>query len=62
MSKMTEIIQAFIDGQTTVRVYRPGSGFGLAKIESLDDDVVSITPQSGDRYIIHVSQFAVERD
>jgi len=62
MSKMTQIIQAFVDNQTTVSVYRPGSGFTLAKIESLDDDVVSIKPQAGDRYIVHVSQFAVERD
>jgi len=62
MSKMTDIIKTFVDSQTTVSVYRPGSGFVLAKIEALDDDVVSITPQAGDRYIVHVSQFAVERD
>lgn len=62
MSKLTDIIQAFVDNQQTISVYKPGVGYILGKAERLDGDVVSITPDSGSQFVIHVSQFSVERD
>jgi len=62
MAKLAQIIQAFVANQETVPVYKPGSGYVMGKVKRLDDDVVTITPQAGDAYIIHTSQFSVERD
>jgi prefoldin subunit 5 len=62
MSKMTEAIKKLADNGSTVLVHIPGKGYVYGKVVSLDDDVVIIKPEEGNRIIIHYTQFSIERD
>ena len=61
MSKMKEIIEKLQENRETARLYIPDKGYVYAKVESLIDDVVTIDPESGNKIVIHYTQFAMER-
>lgn len=62
MSKMKQAIQSAVDDGVELKVYLPGRGYRLAVIESLDDDVVTVKPNTGNKVVIHYTAFALERN
>jgi hypothetical protein len=62
MSKMKQAIQALATSSETVLVYLPGRGYVLGKVERLDDDVVTIKPETGNRVVLHYTCFSIERN
>lgn len=62
MTKLQQIIKAFLDQGTQIAVFKPGAGYVLGKVTGLDDDVVTVKPDHGLPFILHYTQFSVERD
>ena len=61
MSKMLEVINAFVKSQDDVLVVVPGVGPRLAKVESLVDDVVTVAPKDEPKCVMHYTQLIVQR-
>ena len=62
MSKMVEVITAFVKNKNEIRVVVPGIGEVLAKIESIDDDVVTLAPDQKPKVVLHYTQLIILRD
>lgn len=62
MSKMVEVVKKLIEDDNTVSLVLPGLGVAKGKVEKLDDDVVTVKPSGKPRMVMHISQFAVQRD
>lgn len=63
MSKFSDILKEFKDGNVQINVYKPGAGFVLGLIDKLDDDLVTISPTAGEaKFVLHVSNVVFERD
>lgn len=62
MSNMTDAIKELSDNGETIKVYIPGKGYVLGKVDQFEDDVVTIKPNRGNKVVIHYTQFSVERD
>ena len=62
MSKMKEAIERLVRDGGEVKVYLSGRGYRLAVIESIDDDVVTIRPNTGNKVVIHYTAFTIERN
>jgi len=62
MSKMIDVIKAFVQNHEEIRVVIPGIGEVLAKVESIVDDVVTIAPDQKPKTVLHYTNFIVLRD
>jgi hypothetical protein len=59
MSKMTDLIQHFVEAQSKVMIGIPDAGFALCRVESLVDDVVTVVPDGKPKVVMHYTQFTV---
>lgn len=62
MSRMKALIERLVENQRTVMVHIPGKGYTYAKVESLDDDLVTLNPEKEKKIIMHYTQFSVKED
>ncbi len=62
MSQMKAFIQRLVEHQRTVLVFVPGKGYVYARVDSLDDDLVTLNPEKHERIIIHYTQFSMKAD
>ncbi len=62
MSKMTDLVKAFADSEEKINLVIPEIGVVLGKVESLNDDVVTIAPDNHPRMVMHFSQVMIQRD
>ena len=62
MSKLQEIIKRFVDDGGEVKVHIPGRGYRLVVIESIDDDMVTINPNKGNKVVLHYTAVVIERN
>jgi len=59
MSKMTELIEGFIEAESRLMVHLPGEGYVRSRIESMIDDVVTVAPEGRPKVVIHFTRLAV---
>ncbi len=62
MSRMLDVIDAFIRSGERLMLRVPDQGFVRGTVESLDDDLVTIAPEGRPKIVLHYSAFAVLRD
>jgi len=60
MSKMKAFIERLVENRETVLVNVPGSGYVHARVESIQEDIVTIDPEKGSKIILHYTQFSVK--
>ena len=62
MSQMKAFIHRLVENQRTVLVFVPGKGYVYARVDSLDDDLVTLNPEKDERIIMHYTQFSMKAD
>jgi hypothetical protein len=62
MSRMKAFIQQLVDNQRTVLVFIPGKGYVYTRVDSLDDDLVTLNPEKDERVVMHYTQFSMKKD
>ena len=62
MSQMKAFIHRLVENQKTVLVFVPGKGYVYARVDSLDDDLVTLNPEKDERIIMHYTQFSMKAD
>lgn len=62
MSRMKGFIQQLVENQRTVLAFVPGKGYVYTKVDSLDDDVVTLNPEKEERIVMHYTQFSIKGD
>ena len=62
MSRMKAFIQQLVENRKTVLAFVPGKGYVYTRIDSLDDDVVTLNPENDERIVMHYTQFSMKRD
>jgi hypothetical protein len=62
MSQMKEFIKRLVANQKTLLIHVPGKGFVHGKVESIDDDIVTIDPEKDTKIVMHYSRFSVKQE
>lgn len=62
MSKMQELIDAFVKNQQDIYLYVPGKGYLQGKVQSRVDDVVTLAPIDHEKVVLHYTLFSYLRD
>ena len=60
MSKMLEFIKELSKDGKEVSVLLPGIGSALARVESVDDDLVILTRAGKPKVVIHYAQLVIQ--
>jgi hypothetical protein len=62
MSRMKEYIEKLAENRQTMLIFLPGKGYVHARIESIDDDMVTIDPEKDTKTIMHYTQVSVKQE
>ena len=62
MSRMKNYIEQLAQNRQALLVNVPGAGYVHARIESIDDDMVTIDPEKDTKIIMHYTQISVKQD
>ena len=62
MSRLKELIEHLADSNRTVLAHVPGKGYVWVKVASLEDDMVTLDPEKGNRVIIHYTHFSIKQE
>lgn len=61
MSRLLDFIKAVKQSGQTVSVHVPGTGFVDAVVSTIDDDMITITPDVGvTKFTMHYTTFCVQ--
>ena len=61
MSRLKELIAHLAESKRPVLAYVPGKGYVWARVISIEDDMVTLDPEKGDRIVLHYTQFIMKQ-
>jgi hypothetical protein len=59
---MKNYIEKLAQSRQTVLIYLPGKGYVHARVESIDDDMVTIDPEKDTKTILHYTLVSVKQE
>ena len=62
MSRLKELIEQLAESNRTVLAYVPGKGYVWVKVASLEDDMVTLDPEKGNRVVLHYTRFSLKQE
>ena len=62
MSRLKALIEHPAERNRTVLAYVPGKGYVWVRVVSIEDDMVTLDPEKGNRIILHYTQFSIKQE
>ena len=60
--RFKELIAHLAESNRTVLAYVPGKGYVWVKVASLEDDMVTLDSEKGNRVILHYTRFSIKQE